>query len=353
MRRLLAASLSFILGCGPEEEHPRLETEHLSFHGELEGACEALGRLYERDLDRITHELGGELREPVDVYIGLDEVERRCAVSTPEWGGRLAGCVISNTEVAATLEGLSLNLVNVIRKQHEVRGIPFIEKALPYMLGVGRPTAGFVVSVFNPRDPDYDVAAELSYGWSDESHVSIGLAVHFLHWVGQAYGSRALQAWLWSDEVREGTDVAAAFIEATGQSIAVARERWGDESEHDAVLEGFCHGMPAPPLPPEGLFVEASPCCDDPTVEQHEPPLLDVGSRCFTLPVDTEVTMQLLTGEGTLALRADGCGTGSPLFVELGQASTVTLPACRWIATVVGPERCEEGAEMSYVIVPS
>jgi hypothetical protein len=353
VRPLLIASLSFVLGCGPEAELPQLETEHFSFHGELEGACDALGRLYERDLDRIAHELGGTLREPVDVYIGFDEVERRCSAYNSEWDSQLAGCVVSDTEVAATLEGLSLHLVNVIREQHEVRGIPFIEKALPYMLGVGRPTAGFVVSVFNPRDPDYDIAAQLSYGWSDEPLVSIGLAVHFLHWVGQAYGSHALRAWLWSDEVREGTDVTAAFIEATGQSIAVARERWGDESEYEAVLDGFCHGMPAPPLPPEGLFVEASPCCDDPTVEQHTPPLLDVGTQCFTLPVDTEVTMQLLTGEGTLALRSDGCLTDSPMFVELGEASTVTLPACRWIATVIGPERCEEGAEMSYAITPS
>jgi hypothetical protein len=325
-----------------------------SFHGELDGVCEAFGVLYEREVDRIEHELGRGLREPVDVHIGLDEVERLCPSGTSEWYRGVAGCVVSDTEVATTPEALSLQLVKVTRDQHEVRGIPFIETVLPYMFGLGRPSTGVIASVVNPGDPDHDIASQLLYGWSDESLVGPGLASHFLHWVQQAYGSQAFGAWLWSNGVREGRDVAAAFAEATGQTIAVAQERWGDETESDVVFAGFCHDMPAPPLPAEGLVVEASPCCDDPSVEQHAPPLLNVGTECFTLPTDTEVTLQMLAGEGTLVLRSDGCLTAdSPLEVERGETTTLTLPTCRWIAMVMGPERCEEGGEVRYAVTPS
>jgi hypothetical protein len=355
LRRLLVPSLSFAIGCGPGQ-HPRLETEHLTFHGELDGTCEAFGRMYEREVDRIEHELGGELREPIDVHIGLDEVEQRCPAGTSEWDTRVAGCVVSDTEVAATLDALSQQLVKVTREQHDVRGVPFIEEALPYMFGLGRPSSGYIAEVANRHDPDTDIAAQLVYGWSDQPLVGVQLGVHFLHWVQQAYGSHAFQTWLWSDGVREGKDVAEAFAEATGQTIAVAQERWEHESEIYAVFHGFCHGMPAPPLPAEGLVVEASACCDAPEVEQFAPPLLSVGSRCFTLPTDTEITLEMLAGEGTLALRPDGCGPtfpSSPFFVQPGEAATVTMTACRWSALVLGPERCEEGGEVRYAITPS
>jgi hypothetical protein len=355
LRHLLIASLTLVIGCGPGQ-HPRLETEHLTFHGELDGVCEAFGRLYEREVDRIEHELGGELREPVDVHIGLAEVERRCPAGTSEGDPYLAGCVVSDTEVVTTLEALSMQLVKVTRDQHEVRGIPFIEEALPYMFGVGRPSTGLVATVVNPDDPDYDIASHLDYGWSDESPISTGLASHFLHWVQKAYGSQAFHAWLWSDGVREGKDLTDAFAEATGQTIAVAQERWGEESESDAVFDGFCHGMPAPLLTAEGLLVEASACCEGPDVEQFAPRLLNVGPRCFTLPTDTEVMVEMLSGEGTLVMRPDGCYP--PPFsswpqVQSGEAITVTMAACRWIAMVMGPERCEEGAEVRYAITPS
>lgn len=359
MRHLLVASAftsSLVLACGPTEAPPPLETEHLTFHGELDGVCEAVGRLYEREVDRIEHGLGGELREPVDVYLGLDEVERRCGADTLERTPRGAGCVVSDTEIAASLDALSLQLVKVIRDQHDVRGVPFSENALPYMLGLGRPSSGYVAHVFHPSDPEHDIAAQLAYGWADESLVSRELAAHFLHWVEQAYGAEALHAWLWSDAMREGKDVTAAFTAATGQSIDLARDRWGDESALDAAFHGACHGLPAPPLPAAGLHVQASPCCDDPSVEQAFPPLLDVGQRCFTLPADTEVTVELLAGEGTLVLRADGCSPtspGSPTEVGLGEAATFTMTACRWNVVVIGPEHCEAGHEIRYAITPS
>jgi hypothetical protein len=347
-------SLTFVIGCGPAEpEPPELETEHLRFHGELDGACGALGVLYEREVDRIQHELGRELLEPVDVHVGYDEVERRCPAGTSQRDPTLAGCVVSGTEVATTLSALSLQLVHATRLQHGVRGIPFIEDALLGMFGVGRPSTGYVM-MLHP-DSDYAIRPQLAYDWSQKSLVDGGLAVHFLHWVEQAYGSQAFQEWLWSDAVREGNGVEAAFTEATGQTIAVAQERWGDEAELHAVFGGFCHGLEAPPLPPEGLLVESPACCDAPGVEQSEPPLLNLGQRCFTLPADTEVDVELLTGEGELVLRADGCGPTwhSPLVLQPGEATTVTLSACRWKVAVFGPERCEAGDEVRYAITPS
>lgn len=355
MRHLLFASSLVAIGCGPTDRPP-VETEDLTFHGELDGTCEGLGRLYAREVDRIEHALGRGLLEPVDVYVGVDEVEQRCPAGTSTRASTLAGCVISDTEVAATLDALSLQLVQVTRDQHEVSGIPFIEDALPNMVGLARPSTGYVASVVHRQDPDYDLAAQLSYGWSDASLVDTGRAAHFLHWVEHAYGAQAYHAWLWSEGVREGKDVDVAFAAATGQSIDVAQERWGDESELDAMFGGFCHGLPAPPLPAAGLVVEASACCDDPSVEQAFPPLLNVGSRCFTVPTDTEVTVELLAGEGTLELRADGCSPTSPsppLLVQPGESTTVTMTACRWKAMVIGPERCEPGQEVRYAITPS
>ena len=356
MRPLLILSLPLAIGCGPDERL-QVETEHLSFHGELEGTCApGLGALYEREVDRLEHELGRGLLEPVDVHVGPGEVEQRCPAGTPEESAYLAGCVVSDTEVATTLPALSVQLVDAIRRQHHVEGVPFIEKALPQMYGLGRPSPGYAVSIANPRDPDYDLASMLSYGWADEALVRGDLAVHFLHWVQQAYGTPAFHAWLWSEDVREGEDVVDAFAEATGQTITVARERWGDESELEAVFGGFCHGLPAPPLPAEGLLVESAACCDDPGIEQIAPPLLNAGQRCFEVPADAEIDVELLAGEGTLVLRPDGCMSSaevSPLLLLPGEAATVSLTACRWWVSVLGPEHCEDGAEIRYAITPS
>lgn len=355
MRRVIALSMPFVIGCGPGGSLP-LETEHITFHGQLDGVCgEALGALHEREVGRLEQELGRGLLEPVDVYVGQDEVDRRCPGGVIAGGSVPPGCLLSDTEIATTLDGLSIHLVEAIRSQHGVEGIPFIEKALPHMLGLGRPASGFVVSRSLMGD-EAVIRPQLAYGWEDAALVDDGLAMHFLHWVEQAYGLPARHAWLWSQAVREGTHVEAAFAEATGHTLEVAEARWSAEAERDAVLGGLCHGLPAPPLPSAGLTVEASACCGAPGVEQSEPPLLNVGQRCFTVPVDTEVRVELLAGEGTLVLRPDGCSPtspGSPLLVEPGEATTVTMSACRWRVMVAGPERCDEGGEVRYAIVPA
>jgi hypothetical protein len=104
------------------------------------------------------------------------------------------------------------------------------------------------------------------------------------------------------------------------------------------------------------LRVEASACCDDPDVEQAEPPLLRMGHRCLTLPASAAVDVELVTGDGELVLRPDGC-EGDPVVVASGQATTlVTAGACRWQAMVVGPERCdaddEDAGVVRYAITP-
>jgi hypothetical protein len=353
LRHLHFLSSLLVIGCGPGE-HPRIETEHITFHGELDGACEALGVLYERELDRIEHELGRGLLEPVDVHVGLHEVEQRCPEDTPTSISSLAGCVVSSTEVVTTLDALSMQLVDVTRHQHGARGIPFIEMALPRMIGLGRPSVGHSVSAEPWRD-DQAIAPQLAYDWSEEAHVAVGRAMHFLHWAEQAYGLEAVQAWLWSDAMLAGTDVDASFAEATGQTVDVAQQRWSDEAEMEAHFDGRCHGLPAPPLPAHGLVVEGSACCDAPGVEQSHPPLLDVAQQCFTVSADTEVDVELLAGDGTLVLRSDGCpswGNVSPLVLESGQAATVTLTPCRWKAMVVGPEVCDAGERIRYAITP-
>jgi hypothetical protein len=354
LRPSLILSLMLVIGCGPGVE-PGFETEHLSFHGELDGACgSGLGVLFEREHDRIEHALGRGLLEPLDVYVGYDEIDRRCPPGTSTMDQRVAGCVVSDTAVVTTWEVLDQMLVTQIRRQHDVRGIPFIERALPLMLGLGRPTTGLGVTLY--PDPDYAIDEQLAYGWSDEALVDGTLALHFLHWVESTYPSQAYQAWLWSDAVREGVGVQAAFTAAMGQTLDAAKARWSDEADFDAAFDGFCHGTDAPPLPAEGLVVEASACCGDPGVEQAEPPLLNLGRRCFTLPTDTTVDVELIAGDGDLVLRPDGCSEtqpSPPLVVGSGEATTVTMTACRWRAMVVGPEQCEGGEAIRYAIEPA
>ena len=355
MRHSIILSVPLAVGCGPGEHAP-LDTEHLSFHGEeVEGACEGLGALYERELDRLERELGRGLLESVDVYVGLDEVERRCPPGTATQAA--AGCVVSPTEVVTSVDALSFQLVDLIRLQHGVQGIPFIEQALPAMIGFARPVNGLIVEA-SPRSyrDQHVIAPQLEHDWSEASSIDDRLAMHFMHWVAQAYGTRALQAWLWSDAAREGTNVEAAFAEATGEPIALAEERWSDEAERDVFFAGFCHGLPTTSLPAEGLVVEATACCDAPGVEQFAPPELFVGQQCFTLPSDTEVTVENLAREGTLVLRADGCASTfprSPLILEPGESTTVTMTACRWKAMVIASEQCEARNSIRYAITPS
>jgi hypothetical protein len=357
LRRAIVVSLPLVIACGPGQQ-PRLETEHLTFHGELDGICGAFGALYEREVDRIEHELGRGLLEPVDVHVvmSLEEVERRCPEGTVRDYSSLEGCVVSNTEVIAFVDGISLQLADVTRRQYGVRGIPFIEKALPRMIGYARPTVGVVVSA-EPWNDEHAIAPQLAYDWSDEALARPGLAMHFLHWAEQAYGLQAVQAWLWSDAVLEGEDVEAAFAEATGQTIAVAQARWSDEAEAEAYFDDFCYGLPAPPLPAEGLVGEGSLCCDDPGVEQAHPGLLSSAQQCFTVASDIVVDVELLAGEGELVLRPDRCLSSwdkvSPLVLSPGESATVTLTPCRWKALVFGPERCEAGGEVRYAITPS
>lgn len=353
MRRPILLSYLLVVGCGPGDLPP-LETEHLTFHGELGGACEGLGVLYEREVDRIGHELGRELLEPIEVHVGLDEVERRCPEGTATQRSGLTGCVVSPTEVATTLDSLSFQLVDAARLQHGALGVPFVEDALPYMLGYARPTQSFVQSAASEREGGV-IDSQLEHGWSEEHLVDGGLAIHFLHWVEGAYGSQALRTWLWSEAVLEGTDVGPAFAEVMGEPVALAEERWSEEAGRDAMFGGLCHGLPAPSLA-EGLRVEASACCDAPGVEQSEPPLVNAGQRCFTVDGDTEVEVELLAGEGDLVLRADGCPhwpDASPLVLRAGEAATVTLTPCRWKAMVIGPERCGERNGVRYAITPS
>jgi hypothetical protein len=354
LRRPILLSLPLVIGCGPGDR-PRLETEHLTFHGEVDGACEGLGALYEREVDRIEHQLGRELLDPIEVHVGLDEVERRCPEGTSTERSGLTGCVVSPTEVATTMDSLSFQLVDAARVQHGAHGVPFIEVALPYMLGYGRPIQGFVQSAAPERQRGV-IVSQLAHGWSEASFVDSGLAVHFLHWVEQDYGSEALRTWLWSDAMLQGTDVVAAFTEATGQTLALAEERWSEDADRDAIFGGLCHGLPAPPLPAGGLSIEATACCDAPGVEQFEPPLVNAGQQCFTVPSDTEVEVELLAGEGDLVLRADGCphwSDASPLVLRAGEPVTVTLTPCQWKAMVIGPERCSERNGVRYAITPT
>lgn len=339
------------LGCGPGEEDS-LETQDLHIHGELDGACSALGRLYQRELARVELALGRELLEPVDVLVGRQAVDDACVpVREAE---PLAGCTISSTEIVTTLPALSHELVHAIREQHGVRGSPFVEEGLATMIGTGRPSLALTIAL-DPSNPEHDIAAQLEHGWSELSEIDRSLGAHFLRWMEQAYGLATLQEFSWSAGVSRGDAVAAAFDDATGETLAEGEARWSEEADAEARFADLCYGRPAPELPAEGLVVEASACCDDPDVEQAEPPLLRMGHRCFTLPGETSLDVELSSGDGELVLRPDGC-EGAPVVLGPGQSTRLAAGACRWQVMVVGPEQCDGDGEASerirYAITP-
>jgi hypothetical protein len=344
-------ALVLVLGCGPGEDES-LETEDLHIHGELGGACSALGRLYERELARVELALGRELLEPVDVLVGRQAVEETC-MPTSE-AEPLAGCAPSGTEIVTTLPALSHELVHAIRQQHGVRGSPFIEEGLATVIGTGRPTLALSIDL-DPTDPEHAIAPQLEYDWFELPAIDRSLGAHFLHWMAQAYGPSTWRGFLWAEGVGRGDAVAAAFDDATGETLTQGEARWREDAEAEVRFSELCNGRPAPELPAAGLVVEASACCDDPDVEQAEPPLLRMGHRCFTLPADTTLDVQLVSGDGELVLRPDGC-EGTPMVLGSGQSTRMVAGACRWQVMVVGPEQCDADGEASerirYVITP-
>jgi hypothetical protein len=346
-RFLLLVALPIALGCG-DEPSPAFETEHLRFHGDLDGACAGLGRTYERELGRLESTLGRELLEPVDVLVGEDAVARHCE---PFPDGRLpAGCSLSGTEVAATFYALSHELVHAIRKQHDVEGVMLVEEGLATMLGSSRPSLPLHVTV-SPYDPDSAPIPRLEHDWSDGVLADRVIGAHFLRWVDESYGRRAWTDFLWSDGVRSGEAVEGAFADAVGVTMLAAQDRWSNEAEREAIFSELCWGTDAAVLPAEGLLVEGSACCSDPSVDQDEPPLLRLGRRCFTVPASTELQIELVAGDGELALRPDGCN-GDVVVLGPGEHTTFTAPACTWQVAVWGPERCDEPIGFRYAITP-
>lgn len=339
-------------GCGPDED-ASLETPDLHIHGELDGACSAFGRLYERELERVELALGRELLEPIDVFVGRQAVDDACLLTSE--AEPLAGCTISPTEIVTTLPALSHELVHAIREQHGVSGSPFVEEGLATMIGTGRPSLALSIEL-DPADPAHAIAAQLDHGWPELSAIDRAVGAHFLHWMEQAYGLATLREFLWSEGVTRGDAIAAAFDDATGETLAEGEARWSEEADAEVRFSDLCYGRPAPKLPPAGLVVEASACCDDPDVEQAEPPLLRMGHRCFTLPAETTLEVELSSGDGELVLRPDGC-EGTPVVLRPGQSTSVVAGACRWQAMVVGPEQCDGDGETSegirYAITPT
>jgi hypothetical protein len=341
--------LLLTLACG-EDPEPALQSEHLRFHGDLDGACPALGRLYEREVSRLESTLGRELLEPVDVLVGDDAVAEHCRSRYD--GSPPAGCIVSDTMVATTLFALSHELVHAIRRQHGFRGPPFIEEGLATMLGTGRPNVPLSTWVAT-SDPDLAPIPFLDHASDEETFADRHVGAHFLQWTDATYGREPFVDFLWSDGVREATSasIQAGFAAATGETMLAAQTRWSHQAEHDALFSDLCWDTDAATLPAEGLVVQSAACCSDPSVEQSEPPLVRVGRRCFTVPATTELTAELRAAEGQLILRSDGCD-GRVITVEPGETLTFTAVPCRWQALVLSPERCDDASGVRYAIVP-
>lgn len=339
------------LGCG-EPEPPILETEHLRFHGELDGTCDALGTLYERELARIEASLGRELLEPVDVHVGEAAVERWCSRNWASDEPLPSGCAHSGTFLATNLVSLSHELVHALRRQHGIYGVSLVEEGLATMYGSARPSTGISVSI-DASIIDVPVIPRLEHDRREATVVDSSVGAHFLHWVGEAYGRGPFLDFIWSDGASEEDPAAlqAAFAEATGETMLAAQDRWIEESEYRVMFSDLCYGIDTAPLPAAGLIVEGPACCTDPTAEQSEPPWLELGQRCFTTSTPTELQVELLSGDGMLVLRSDYCDN-TRVVLRPGESETITAPACRWKVTFGGPEHCEDPIGFRYAITP-
>lgn len=338
-------------GCGEDDQLPVLESEHLRFHGELDGACEALGRLYERELSRIEASLDRELLEPVDVHVGDAAIERWCSTRLP--GDRLpGGCTTSGTLVATSLSSLSHELVHAIRQQHDFHGVPLMEEGLATIYGSSRPYVPDGATI-DASDPDVAPIPRLEHDRSEATLYDSSIGAHFLYWVGETYGRGSLLDFIWSDGVSEEDPdaVQASFAATIGETMLAAQDRWSTESAYDVTFSDLCYGIDTAPLPPAGLLVEGPACCTDPTAEQGEPPWLDLGRRCFTLSASTELQLELISGDGLLVLRSDYC---DDTIVSLGpgESEIITASACRWKVMFGGPEHCDEPVGFRYAITP-
>lgn len=346
-----SAVLLFAAGCS-DDPLPILESEHLRFQGELDGACDALGTLYERELSRIEASLGRDVLEPIDVHIGEAAIEQWCSTSVYPDESLPSGCAPSGTVLATSLDSLSHELVHAIRLQHGVDGVPLIEEGLATMLGTARPSASLAISI-DPDDPDAAPIPRLEVDQLEETAVDRSIGAHFLHWIGEAYGRESLLAFLWSDGVLEGNPVTiqASFAETIGDTMLAAQDRWSVESEDRVIFSDLCYGIDTAPLPAAGVVVEGSACCTDPSAEQGEPPLLRLGSRCFTSPAPIELQVELIAGDGELVLRPEGCDD-TLVVLGPGESETIIAPACRWKVIFVGPEHCDEPVGFRYAITP-
>jgi hypothetical protein len=342
--------LLLAVGCS-EEQLPVVESEHLRFHGELDGACDALGRMYERELARIETALGRELLEPVDVHVGEAAIEQWCSTRFP--GDRLpGGCAPSGTLLAASLSSLSHELVHAIRLQHDAHGVPLIEEGLATMYGSSRPYVPEIASV-DASDPDSAPIPRLEHDRNEVTYADRSIGAHFLHWVGESYGRDPLLELIWSDGFREAdpTAIQASFAEVIDETMLAAQDRWSNESEHETYFSDLCYGFDTAPLPPGGLLVEGPACCADPSAEQGSPPWLDLGRRCFTLSAATDLQIELISGDGMLILRSDYCDS-TIVSLGPGESETITASACRWKVVFAGPEHCEEPVAFRYAVTP-
>jgi hypothetical protein len=243
--------------------------------------------------------------------------------------------------------------VHAVRLQHGFKTVPFIEEGLATMLGTARPFVPFSARV-TASNPDLNPILFLDRDWDQATFSDYVVGAHFLHWTDTAYGRDPFLDFLWSDDLRVAQSseaIQAAFAASIGETMLDAQTRWSDEAEREATFSDLCWGMDTATLPAEGLHVQASACCSDPTVEQSEPPWLNVGRRCFTVPDSMELTATLDAAEGELILRPDGC-YGPVVTLDPGETITFTATPCVWQALVFTTERCDDASGVRYSIDP-
>lgn len=349
-RHVIGGTVLLGLACSEPAPVATLTTAHFRFHGELDGSCDAIGSSYELELARLQSALGRTVTEPIDVYVGPAAVERHCSDTTLEFDRLPDGCTVSGTEIATAWSSLSHELVHALRMQHDATSTPFIEEGLATMLGSARPDAPLSVTV-DLDDLDHAPSSLMEDDWPDETITHRLVGAHFLAWMRDTYRDDAWRSWLWSAALGGSDSARSSFEGHFGATLASTETRWRDEADDTMIFADLCFGLETSALPPEGIHVSGEACCSDPTVEQTEPGVLRLGRRCFTLSAPTELKIELVSGDGQLVLRPDGCPEPR-VVVGPGESRVVTAAACRWQVLVGAPERCDGSGRFAYTITP-
>lgn len=340
MRKMLAALLLCLAGCGEELELQQLgfvEVESVGVHP----LCTHMQEVLAAESWRVAETLGVERPEGVTVRLGtIDEVAERCEA----FGEGLPGCTFvrdGTVVVESTLGVFVHELVHALRfQQDDTYTGHFFEEGLAELVSSGT-VSRLGVSVATPRDPSA-ILGSVDAALQDVPYV---LAGHFVAWLSQHHGLDRVIAFYTAPSTSP-SDVHARFETQLGVSLEDAAEEWAVDAPVSIDLHGRCHASIPLDWAGDGITVDVDIGC---SAEGSGPwPTSDgrqtmTGSLCFEVEEAAELEVRVASSSTSLDVRFSSVECyGSGSAEEFGDKSIsasnepVLLPfgPCLWQVTL-------------------